>query len=193
MAKVIAITGGIGAGKSVVSRILRCEGYDVYDCDREAKLLMDSDEAIKEALVERIHRDAVTGGRINRKLISGIVFKDAEKLADLNDIVHSAVRRHLARWIASGACAKALFVETAILYQSGIDRMVDEVWAVTAPVDVRVGRVMERNSLSDSDVRARIEVQDSYIPESVHSVVRHIDNDGARALLPQIKGLLSSF
>ena len=73
--RLTAITGGIGAGKSVVSQILRVMGYEVFDCDCEAKILMDSDLQIKNRLISDIHRDAVDSyGQINRKLISSIVF-----------------------------------------------------------------------------------------------------------------------
>lgn len=189
MTRVIAVTGGIGAGKSVVSEILRCEGYDVYDCDREAKMLMDNDPVIKSRLCECIHPSAVVCDVIDRRLISEVVFNDEEKLNALNAIVHEGVRRHLSAWIAARSGADKLFVETAILYQSGLDRMVDEVWDVTAPADVRLKRVMRRNAMDASAVQARIDAQDSFVPEKIHPVVHTLVNDGITALLPQIKSL----
>lgn len=191
MGIVIAITGGIGAGKSVVSEILRCEGFHVYDCDQEAKILMSLDETIMYELRRQIHPDAVLGKRINRKLISDIAFSDERKLNCLNKIVHGAVKKSLCSWINNHREEEYLFVETAILYQSGLDSMVDIVWEVTAPVDVRISRVMARNSLDKDSVIARIKAQDSFIPSNIHSHVIKIVNDGTTPILPRIKHLLS--
>lgn len=187
---ITAIAGGIGSGKSVVSRVVETMGYPVYDCDTRAKKLMDSDPTILDALRERISPDVVDKeGRINRGLLSAIVFSDADKLQTLNKIVHGAVREDLSRWCEEHRDSERLFVETAILYQSGLDRMVDEVWEVIAPRQLRVERVMQRNGCEAAEVERRMDSQ-IFEPEKVHSNVKIIVNDGARAVLPQIISLL---
>ncbi|MCM1522518.1 MAG: dephospho-CoA kinase [Muribaculaceae bacterium] len=191
MSKVIAVCGGIGSGKSVVCEVLRVMGHPVYDCDSEARAIMDSDISIKLEIFERIDSSCIIDGDIDRPRLSEIVFSDPEKLNTLNSIVHSAVKRHLSSWIDSQK-SSLIFVETAILYQSGLDRMVDEVWEVTAPVSVRVSRVMRRNSLSEHQVLARIESQDTFEPESLHPEVHVIVNDGVCSLLLQIENLLAN-
>ena len=148
MPKVICISGGIGSGKSVVSRMLRAMGYPVYDTDTEAKRIMDEDTRIIQAISEQITPECITDGAIHRPTLASVVFSDPEKLAVLNTIVHSAVRADLAEWIAAHASEDKIFVETAILYQSGLDRMVDEVWEVTAPEEVRIARGMTRDGRS---------------------------------------------
>ena len=165
MTETIAICGGIGSGKSIVSRILTVLGFDVYDCDSEAKRLMDADDAIKDAIAREIAGECIVDGTIDRPRLAGIVFSDSVKLEALNAIVHAAVRRHLAAWIEART-GRPKFIETAILYQSGLDRMVDEVWEVTAPADVRIARVMARNSMSAAEVKARIDAQDAFPPTS---------------------------
>lgn len=186
-----AITGGIGSGKSIVSKILGAMGYPVYDCDSRAKLLMDRDEEIKKALCSEIHADCVRAdGSINRGRLSEIVFGDAEALGRLNAIVHAAVRSDLKRWCRENIGSERLFVETAILYQSGLDVMVDDVWDVDAPTELRIERVMARNSFSRQQVEARISAQDSYVPARLHPMVFSIINDGCIPLLPQIENLL---
>lgn len=187
----MAVAGGIGSGKSVVCRILTAMGFAVYDCDSRAKRLMDESVAIKRAISVDIHPDAVKDGCIDRQVLAGIVFADKHKLQTLNNIVHAAVRDDIARWIAGHQSDEAVFVETAILYQSGLDRMVDEVWEVVAPVDVRVARVMARNSMSEADVRARIASQ-AFEPAQPHSRVRTINNDGRESLLLQLAALLAN-
>ena len=116
----IAVTGGIGAGKSVVCRVLRAMGYPVFDCDSEAKALMDADCDIKRRIAIEIDESAVCGGSIDRRRLAEIVFADAEKLEILNSIVHGAVRQRIAEW-AQTLAGRLLFVETAILFQSGLN------------------------------------------------------------------------
>lgn len=185
-----AITGGIGSGKSVVAKIVSALGYEVYDCDSRARVLMESD-GIKELLADRFGSHIFNSDRqLQRKVLADIVFSDPEKLQQLNSITHSAVREDLAGWVASHSQSSPLFVETAILYQSGIDRMVSSVWEVTAPRELRIARVMQRNGLSRDEIIARIEAQDSYIPPLPHKTVFEIVNDGVRPLLPRVECLI---
>jgi dephospho-CoA kinase len=187
----IAITGGIGSGKSVVSRILRTMGFSVYDCDSRAKKLMDSDDSIKQSIASEISADVITiDGAIDRALLANIVFNDHAALQRLNSIVHSAVRNDIDKWGDACDSKPIKFVETAILYQSGIDSMVSEVWDVTASTELRIQRVMSRNGMSRHDVEQRIASQ-QYEPKRRHPHVSHIENGEADALLPRILQLLS--
>lgn len=193
MSKTICISGGIGSGKSVVCHALRAMGHPVYDTDTEARRIMDADPAIARLIAERISPECIKAdGSIHRPTLASIVFADAEKLETLNSIVHAAVRRDLASWIERHFGRGTAFVETAILYQSGLDRMVDEVWEVTAPEETRIERVMARNSLSREQVVARIHSQ--RLPEgtSLHPRTLEITNDNLTPLLPQIEHLLGS-
>ncbi len=187
--RLIAITGGIGSGKSVISDILRAMGHKVYDCDTRAKALMDTDESIKDDLINLISIDAVRSDRtIDRKLLSEIVFNDPDALSRLNSIVHKAVRADLRRWRDTSS-DKTVWVETAILYASRLDREVDEVWEVTAPTELRVQRVMKRNSMSREQVLARISSQ-STTAAQLHPLTKTIVNDGVEPVLPQLLSLL---
>lgn len=186
----MAVTGGIGSGKSVVCRVLAAMGHEVYDCDSRAKWLMDRSEGIKLALAGNIHANVIKEGCIDRAFLSSIVFSDPEKLKALNSIVHGAVREDIESWIALHSDKKALFIETAILYQSGLDKMVHEVWEVVASERARIARVMARNGLDEAQVRARISSQE-YIPENPHACVKKIHNDGDQSVLLQINALLN--
>lgn len=189
MGRLIAISGGIGCGKSVVSAILDRLGYHVYDCDTRAKLLMDSSREIMNRLVNEIHESVVVDGHIDRKRLSQLVFSDADKLARLNSIVHGEVKTDLSRWADRHSDDSLLFVETAILYQSGLDKMVDEVWEVVAPLALRIERVMSRNGCSAAEVESRIasQVVDAESPRGeVHKIV----NDGFTPLLPRVEALI---
>lgn len=189
--RLIAITGGIGAGKSVVSRILRCMGYNVIDSDSLARELMDNDNSIKEALNSRIAPDVVVNGIINRQRLASIVFSDTDKLATLNAIVHASVRDTLAK-IVQNSSDTVLFVETAILYQSHLNRQVDAEWRVDAPEEIRITRVMQRNAISAEQVKARIEAQ-RFTPDNSEPIppITTIINDNSTPILPQILKALS--
>lgn len=181
--KRIAIIGGIGSGKSVVSRLLSLMGYPVYDCDSNAKRLMDESEDIHRGLVDIFGPPAVTPEGINRAYISSIAFKDAEKLSKLNSLVHPAVLHDFDRWAQQNG--EIVFVETAILSESGMSKSVDAVWSVEAPLECRVERVMVRNAMSRQDVMRRISSQATTIPDEITSVT-HLINDDSHALIPQI-------
>lgn len=183
MKRLTAITGGIGSGKSVVSRILEAKGWPVYDCDARAKAIMDSDAAIHRRLTAEIHPLAVVDGVIDRRLIASVVFADPEALGRLNAIVHRAVTADLLAWAAERPVA---FVETAILYESGLRAHVTDVWEVTAPAELRIERVMARSGLERSEVERRMAAQAApSLPDH-----RVIVNDGRSPLLPQVERLL---
>ena len=173
---IVAITGGIGSGKSVVSQVLRLLGYPVYDCDANAKRLMNESVGLRESLVKRFGTDLYRQGAFNAQYLSSIVFADQSALADLNAIVHIQ-----AWWREKGGLA---FVETAIPYSSGVHQIVDKIWKVTAPTEVRVERVMARNGMTRVQVEQRIASQASEEMQSDKDVV--IINDGTTAVIPQI-------
>ncbi len=192
MKLLVAITGGIGSGKSVVCRILRTLGYPVYDCDSRAKALMDADDTIKRRLTEEIDSLCVVDGAIDRRRLAAVVFEDAEKLALLNSMVHSAVRDDIAAWVGEQE-RNITFVETAILYESGLNTMVDAEWRVESPLELRIARTMKRSAMSRSEVEKRIAAQNIDAPAGVIPVRRFdIYNDETQALLPQIEALITT-
>lgn len=189
MKQLIAVSGGIGTGKSVICKILWNLGYQIYDCDLHAKKLMDQSDAIKSAISSQISPDVIKDGNIDRKRLSEIVFKNDQALKILNMIVHSAVKADILNW-QSNLSENISFVETAILYQSGIDKMVDVVWDVTAPIEIRIARVMKRNGLNREDVLARINAQ-NYNVLNAHPNTCQIINDGLTPIIPQVFRLLN--
>lgn len=184
---IVAITGGIGSGKSVVCRILAAMGYDIYDCDTRAKFIMDRDTSIHDYIANEVCSDAIKNGIIDRRILSKAVFNDSELLKKLNAIVHGRVLEDIGRWSKD---KKLCFIETAILYQSGLDRHVTEVWEVKAPEQLRMTRVMKRSALTESEVRQRIKCQDSYKVSVYHHRLYQIINDDIIPVLPQIESLL---
>lgn len=185
----IAITGGIGSGKSVVSQILQSMGFAVYDCDSKAKLLMAQSSDIKNKIKASISKEAITiNGDIDKKHLAQIVFNDKKSLNTLNSIVHHAVRQDFNEWRLS-LFQKICWVETAILYESGFDKIVDCAWKVSAPIELRRERVIKRNNLTLQEVNARINSQK---PIKGELPTKIIINDEITPLLPQIENLIST-
>ena len=192
---IIAVTGGIGSGKSVICQILKNYGYQIYNCDINAKTLMDNSISIKSALSNELSPTVINNdGSINRKILSDIVFNDKDKLNILNKIVHFYVKEDIIQWIkenTSNLPPSKLFIETAILYQSGIDKIVDEVWEITASEETRINRVIKRNGLSRTEVISRIKSQ-AFIPSKIHPKTKTIINDSNKPILPQLIPLLET-
>ena len=187
----IGICGGIGSGKSVVSRILRLRGEPVYDCDLEAKRIMDSSAEVLVALNKR-YGDAVCpyGGPILRPELARRVFASDEERLWINSLVHRLVREDVEKWHAArmaegyGRC----FVESAIIATSGLAAMCDEIWLVTASEEVRIARIMQRDSLSEEAIKSRISAQQEEERQLKASGVpiRIIDNSGLQPLFSQL-------
>ena len=189
--KLIAITGGIGCGKSVVARMVKIMGYEVYDCDSRAKALMINDQEVKKQLTIAFGDETyLDDGTLNRQHLSDLAFADPSALAYINGIVHPATARDLQQWADSQSLqgAKLAFVETALLRTAALDRVVDSVWHVTAPTDVRIRRVMARSGLTARQVQDRIAAQlaEDELAPGEHVII----NDNTRALLPQVLQLL---
>ena len=190
--KLIAITGGIGSGKSVVAHLVQVMGYQVYDCDSRAKALMTSNEEVRSLLTKAFGRETYfDDGSLNRQHLSAMAFGNAETLARLNAIVHPATARDMMQWAETlaGKGADVAFIETALLRTAGLDKLVDEVWHVTAPTDIRIKRVMARSGLTAQQVRDRIASQT--VEEEAAPNEKVIVNDDTSAVLPQVIHLLN--
>lgn len=181
----IGLTGGIGSGKSFVAEVFRHLDVPVFNSDDEARRIQETDQSVLEeiraALGDVFHAD----GKLDRKKVAGIVFSDAEKLHELNAIVHPAVAKAFESFCEKHASASYVIKEAAIIFELGLDEQLDGTILVTAPDKVRVDRVMKRDSVSESDVRARMAKQWSDEEKRMRADY-FIDNDGAKAILPQV-------
>lgn len=155
----VGITGGIGSGKSTVCRLFAACGAPVYDSDTQAKRLMEEDGPLRRRLAARFGEEIYAGGRLNRKLLAGRVFSDPAELSALNALVHPAVMEDFERWCGRQSGADYVVLESAILFEAGLEGYVDRTIAVTAPIDVRIARTCLRDGASAEEVRRRIAVQ----------------------------------
>ena len=137
----VAVTGGIGSGKSYVCRLIERRGIHVYDCDSAAKRIMASSDEIKAALCRVVGDDVLSEGRIDKAVLASYLLKSEKNAQQINRIVHPAVAED---FISSGYS----WMECAILFSSGFDKLVDKVVCVTAPLEVRVDRSVRRDNIS---------------------------------------------
>ena len=154
----VGVTGGIGSGKSVVCNMLRERGVAVYNCDIRAKELMSADEVIAKQLVERFGPETFVDGELNRAYLAERVFGNSEELAALNAIVHPRVVEDFEQW-AQRQQGEYVVIESAILFESGIDSKVDVTVAVMAPESLRLERTMQRDGVSREQVEERMRNQ----------------------------------
>jgi dephospho-CoA kinase len=155
----IAITGGIGSGKTFVSNLLKERGIPIYNSDDEAKRLMVSDEGIRRDLMALLGEDVYQGDALNKSLLASYLFADAENAARINAIVHPRVRADFSRWLAEHQDVEVAGMECAILYEAGFENTVDKVVMVYAPESLRIERAMKRDNATESQIRARIAAQ----------------------------------
>lgn len=181
---VVGITGGIGSGKSIVSRILRCNGFPVFDCDYEASYLMANNPEIKREIIEILGQESYLEERINKKFIASKIFSDIILRQKVNSIVHCAVRNEINKRIS---CLKepVFFIESAILSTGGLAILCDRIWIVEAAEELRIRRVINRDNLSVSEIERRIKAQESELSQLPPSKITVINNNGMDSLLEE--------
>ncbi len=156
----VAITGGIGSGKSTLCAAFSAAGIPIYYSDKEAKRVMNEDSKVQDKIIETFGAEAYNDEGLNREYMASVVFKDPEKLAILNSIVHPAVKRDFEMWSMMHAeNMPYVIMESAILFESEFDKVVDITVAVLAPEELRLQRVVNRDGVTVEQVRARMAAQ----------------------------------
>lgn len=168
MTKIIGLTGGIGSGKTTVANYFKLFGIPVYIADDEARTIMQSSEII--SAIKNLFGDVVLkNGHLNREELAKIVFSNPEKLEKLNNIVHPAVKKHFKRWLLQQKNFPYVIYEAAILFESGNYKNCDLIITVTAPLETRIQRVLERDNTTRKLILQRMNAQwtdEQRIPKS---------------------------
>ncbi|MBL8003392.1 MAG: dephospho-CoA kinase [Flavobacteriales bacterium] len=179
----VGVTGGIGSGKSVVCRVLQVLGAPVFNADMEAKRCY-ADPEVRSAVIRAFGEGVYIGDVLDRKALADRVFNDPEDLRRLNAIIHPAVRRRFHAW-ADAQVAPYVVMEAAILAETGGAKAFDHVVVVSAPEDLRISRVMERDGSGEEAVRARLRNQtDEATRLALADTV--IVNDDRTLVIPQV-------
>lgn len=186
----IGITGGIGSGKTYVSHLLQSLGVPVYDSDSRAKQLTVADAGIRQGLMALLGEQVYRHGKLNKDLLASYLFASRENADRVNAVIHPVVFRDFDRWCEQ-AGTELVGLESAILFESGFDRHTDYVCVVSAPLELRIQRTMERDGRDRAAVEARIQAQmDDREREERADYV--IVNDGICPLLPQLEKMLQA-
>ena len=181
----IGITGGIGSGKSTVCRVFETLGIPVFYADAEAKRLQNEDVTVRNAIISLFGNDVYTAEGLNRKSVAEKVFADKNLLEKLNAIVHPATVTAFENWKLNQVDAPYILKEAAILFETGLAKSLDKVIVVTAPEELRIQRIINRENSSREQVIARMKNQmaDEEKIKLAHFI---IINDEKQAIIPQI-------
>jgi dephospho-CoA kinase len=181
----VGLTGGIGSGKTTVSLIFEKLGIPVFNADNEAKKVIHSDENVKQEIIKLFGKEIyLETGELDRSKMASVVFSNKKALEQLNAIVHPAVKNSFDNWVKLQQ-THYIVKEAAILFESGSYKEMDQIITVTAPVELRVTRVVSRDKINQEQINQRIANQiadEERISKSNFIVV----NDDKNLIIPQI-------
>jgi dephospho-CoA kinase len=184
----IGLTGGIGSGKTTISKIFNAFGVKVFNSDIVAKTLLNTNEDIRKEVVSTFG-NVYDHNRINTRKLASIVFNNSELLSKLNQIIHPKVQQEFINWVDKNYSEKILLKEAAILIESGGYKEIDEIILIVADAQTRIKRVINRDNSSENDVLKRIEKQlkDEEKIKFSNYIIYNNDTD---LLIPQVEGIL---
>jgi dephospho-CoA kinase len=189
----VGITGNIGGGKTTVSKVFELLGVPVFYADDAAKNIMVTDGLLIEQIKAAFGSESYfEDGSLNRKHIAGIVFNDQQQLAKLNSLTHPAVFRAFDSWAAAIQDVPYVMKEAALLFESDSYKMCDKTIMVTAPLDLRIKRVMQRDNITKPEVESRNARQ--FDEEKKTRMADYlIRNDESELVIPQVLKLHEAF
>ena len=181
----VGITGGIGSGKTTVAGIFRQLGIPVYEADKQAKILMNTNKDLITRLINAFGKKIYNGNTLNTKLLASIVFQSNDYVKKINDIVHPYVRENFILWLKNKNNNKYVIEEAAILFETGFYKEFDKIITVTAPKELRINRIIKRDKVNKQQVLQRMNKQwdDEAKIKHAHFV---IINDDKKMVLPQV-------
>jgi dephospho-CoA kinase len=189
----VGITGNIGSGKTTVSKLFELMGIPVFSADDAAKNIMVTDSVLINDIKQTFGAASYfEDGALNRKHIAAIVFNDEAQLAKLNALTHPAVFRAFDNWVAQIKDAPYVVKEAALLFESTSYKMCDKSIMVTAPLEMRIKRVMQRDGISSEEVQKRNSRQ--FTEEKKIALADYvIKNDETKLIIPQVLKLHEGF
>lgn len=188
----IGLTGGIGSGKSTIAHLLRVLGYPVYESDREAARITDSDTSVREKLTNVFGPDIYTTQGLHKPLFASLIFKDPSLLKQANAIIHPAVMDDFMYW-SSQQHTPLIFMESAIIFEAGLNNHFDAVITVYADPETRIQRVIARDHTAREKALERIGNQwpDEEKVKMADYIISNNEHDMILAQLLKIISILS--
>ena len=190
---IVGLTGTMGSGKTTVLNLFRDLGAAVYIADVEAKKLMNSSLELKDKICNVFGNESYLKGKLNTSFLSSIVFNNPSKLAILNSFVHPVVQKNFLEFVSSSVTRYVVF-ESAILFQSEIQEYCDFKLVVTAPLEVRINRVMQRDGMSKEGIESRLKHQSTSEEMILKAdfVIENLDLESAKKKVLQLHQLFLS-
>ena len=186
--KRIGITGGIGAGKSLVAEIIKAMGYPVYNSDERAKELTESNPKIKEALIHLFGEEIYQNDKLNKFALAQAIFSDESLREKVNALIHPIVREDFNLW-ALAQNNSLVFNESAILFETGSFKNFDAIILVYASKELRIKRIMKRDNCSENEVLKRMNSQ--FSDEEKYQLTEfRVLNDEQTPLLVQVEKII---
>ena len=188
----IGLTGGIGAGKSTVASIFKVLGVPVFDADATAKNILNTNSVLREQIADTFGSETYKNGLLDKKYLATLVFNNPDQLAKLNALVHPATIAAADKWASRFADRPYIIKEAALLFEAGTYVGLDYIIGVTAPVELRIARVMARDQVSREEVLSRMQHQLDDT-EKMQRCDFVIDNNEASLVIPEVLALHARF
>ena len=185
----IGITGGIGSGKTIVSKVLTALGYPVYIADLASYRLVHTNIEIMNGLTALLGKDIYECGILNKKLLADSIFSDEKMRKSVNNLIHPAVMADFKEYCKEQN-SPLIFIESAILFETKLNVFVDKIILVISPLELRIKRLQMRDNLTETEIKNRINSQMSD-EEKIKLSDFVIINDEKTAVLPQIQSTLN--
>jgi dephospho-CoA kinase len=185
----IGLTGGIGSGKTMVSKIFAEKGYKIFNSDEIAKMIIKNDYSVKNSIINFFGTNSYIGDDLNSRYISEIIYSDKVKLNYLNSLVHPMVFHQFEKFLKSNLNSKIL-VESAILFESNFYKMLDDNILLISPKADRISRIIKRDNINRSEIEKIMSVQWSD-KKKISLATYVIENINFAETLMQILSLIS--
>ncbi len=190
----IGVTGGIGAGKTVVCRIFQCLGVPVYNADERARYLMANQGDLIRNIARSFGEESyLPDGTLNRSFLAKQVFRDADKVQQLNQLVHPEVGKDFQRWLLDHSQTPYVIKEAALMIESGSYKSLDYLVTVSAPEEIRLSRVLKRDPQRDRQQIMNIMSNQISEAQRIEKSDFVLHNDQHQLLIPQVLELHQKF
>lgn len=190
--KIVGLTGGIGSGKTTVAAMFKMLGVPVYIADVEAKKLTNSSKVIKRKLTEILGEQAYTAQGLNTAFVADRIFNNAALLQRVNEVIHPKVKAHFKRWLSKQEgpyCIK----EVAILFENGGYKDCDYTILITAPTQLKIERLLQRDNSTEEQIASRMRHQwsDAKKIKLADAVIENIDVEKTKKIVLKLHKKLS--
>ena len=181
MTKILGLTGGIGSGKTAVSKMFNALDVPVYNADQAAKILMQSSKDLKHKIKQLLGKDAYKQNQLNKAFISEKIFNNKALLTQINALVHPEVALDFNSWLSMQTSVYVV-KEVAILFETAAENQFDYILTVTAPEALRIERIIKRDHTPLAKIKAVMsnQLQDSEKTAKSDFVILNIDLDSTK-------------